>query len=331
MSKRAEILQQEAQLGKPWAQYIFGRLRLLANAPTESFKWLRKAARAGHPYAFYDFAKIFLAGNGINRDLRLAKSFADKARSLHSGMGLLCNMMQLDIAKEYISDGDETEANDVLLSIVQETDESALDAILCSSVGARLANINSSADMYVRAFCYGHIESALLPSIQFFSCEKHALSKLWLDVACRSKSFYSSVKVASSGEMLGWADYNSNRNGTRSKLRQMRNPCGGCGAALAGDRRKYCRCCRTYCYSPDCIATRIVRRSIGTVATGRNAERWRSTCVEFFVLFVLVSLIRCANRRQSEVLDFVSLNAQKLCGVSSMRFCSEIARGSRNR
>ena len=252
VSKRTVILKHEAQLGKPWAQYILGA-HILVNEPTESLCWLRKAARAGNPYAFNEFAKIFLGGKGINRDLRLARSFAEKVRSLHPGIRLWRNRRLLDIAKAHIDDGEENEANDILLSITRETDEIALDAQLCANVAALISEDKVSAEMYARSFCYGRIESALLASIQFSYCEKHALSKLWLDVACRSKALYDSVKVASTGETIGWADYDSYRNDTRSKLREMRNSCGGCGATLEGETRKYCRCCRTSCYcNEDC-------------------------------------------------------------------------------
>ena len=251
-SKRDVILKQEAQLGKPWAQYILGA-HILVNAPTESLYWLRKAARAGNPYAFNEFAKIFLGGNGINRDLRLAKSFAEKVRSLHPGIGLWRNRRLLDIAKAHIDDGEENEANDNLLSITRETDESALDVSLCSNVAALIFEHPSSAEMYARAFCLGHVEAALIASFRFFPGGKYALSKLWRDVTCRSKSFYKSVKVASTGETIGWAAYDEERNRICSHLRGMRNSCGGCGGALSGDRRKYCRCCRTYCYcNEDC-------------------------------------------------------------------------------
>ena len=31
-------------------------------------------------------------------------------------------------------------------------------------------------------------------------------------------------------------------------LRELKNRCGGCDAALAGERRQYCKQCKTYCY-----------------------------------------------------------------------------------
>ena len=251
-SKQDAILKQEAQLGKTWAQYSLGR-RLLANAPTDSLYWLRRAASAGHPCAFLELSGMYLEVEKINRDLKLSRDFIHKARSLHPGMGLHCNTRLLVVANAHISDGEEDEANDILLSITRETDESALDVKLCTSVAASVSDGNVSAEMYVRSFCYGRIESALSASRMFYFCHKYALSKLWLDVACKSKSLYTSAVDADTGETMTWADYEEDREPIRSHLREMRNSCGGCGGALSGERRKYCRCCRTYCYcNEDC-------------------------------------------------------------------------------
>ena len=253
VSKRDAILKQEAQLGKPWAQYVLGLSLFQANETTNSFHWFRKAARAGHPHAFHELSKIFLGGIGIKSNFVLSKHFVDKARSLYSGMGLRCNTVLMEIAIAHISDGKEDEAQAILVSMSRETDESALDAKLCASVAAHINDVNSSAEMYARSFCYGRIESANSASLYFFRASKYGLSKLWLDVACKKKSFFTSEQLARTGETMAWTDYQSDRDEVRSKLREMRNSCGGCGTALAGDRRKYCRRCRTHCYcNEDC-------------------------------------------------------------------------------
>ena len=52
---------------------------------------------------------------------------------------------------------------------------------------------------------------------------------------------------------LFWDHDEHERNEVRSHLREMQDSCGGCGTILSGDRRKYCRCCLTYCYcNEDC-------------------------------------------------------------------------------
>ena len=110
-----------------------------------------------------------------------------------------------------------------------------------------------SAEMNVKCFCHGHVESSISASINFFLCEKYALSKLWLDVAFKTKSMYTYVDIFTTGKKKTWPAYEKERNKIRSKLRKMRNSCGGCGTLLAGETRKYCRCCRTYCYcNEDC-------------------------------------------------------------------------------
>ena len=139
----------------------------------------------------------------------------------------------------------------ILLDIANETDENALDVDISTDVAARLWNAeqyNPSAEMYARSFCCGHIESAHGASLMFSCGERHALSKLWMDVACRSKSLYTNVEVATTGEKRTWKDTRPQRDAMRSKLRELRNSCGGCGVLLAGETRKYCRCCLTYCY-----------------------------------------------------------------------------------
>ena len=143
--------------------------------------------------------------------------------------------------------------NDILLGIMLEADESALDACLCEGAATYLSKDQPAAVMYARGFCYGSIECAISASIDFFYCEKLALSKLWLDVACKTKTLFEISQARYDAKPISWQRYEESRNDIRSRLREMRNSCGGCGAALDGDRRKYCRCCRTYCYcNKDC-------------------------------------------------------------------------------
>ena len=248
-SKKEAILKQEAHLGKAWAQYMYGLSKRSSLVATEeSLHWYRKAASAGNPHAFIELADVLLRGNGINRDLQLSKSFAEKARSLLPNMGLRCNRRLLNIVYAYIKSGKKNEAQEILLSITREADESALDAKLCTGVAARISNDQISAEMYARAFYLGQVESAISASDMFYCIGKYPLSKLWLDVACKSKSLFKSVRKVSTGESLTWSDYHLPRDIIRSKLREMRNSCCGCGSTLEGGTRKYCRCCRTYCY-----------------------------------------------------------------------------------
>ena len=251
-SKHEPILMQEARLGKPWAQCILAS-ELLADSPTVSLYWLRRAASAGHPFAFLILSEIYLEGEKVNLDLKLSRGFAEKARSLHPALGLRCNRRLLDVADAYIESGEKNEANNILLGMARETDENALDADLCCDIASLIIDDHSSAEIYAQSFCYGRIESALSASINFFSCKKLALSKLWMDVACKTSTLYTTVEMLNTGKVITWADQSKYRDSRRSKFREMRNSCGGCRAALGGETRKYCRCCRTYCYcNEDC-------------------------------------------------------------------------------
>ena len=200
---------------------------------------------------------MYCEGKGVSRGLKLSEAFARKARALHADCGLLSNQRLVGIAIAYIQSGAQNEADDILLGIMQEADEGALDAYLCDAVAAFLYGGTPyfSAVMYARSFYYGRIESAISASYEFSCCENPALSKLWLDIACKAKTLYDISQANNNAKPISWQryEYEESRNDIRSRLREMRNSCGGCGAALDVDRRKYCRCCRTYCYcNEDC-------------------------------------------------------------------------------
>ena len=256
LSKRHVTLQNEARLGKAWAYMCLG----VSLHEEEKYEDARdvfvRAAMKGNFDAFLVLSEMYCEGKGVPRDLKISEAYARKARALYTDCGLSSNCCLFGIAELNIDCGDDTAGIALLDDITNEIDENALDINLCTSVAARLWNADkhkSSAEMYVRSFCYGHIESANSASYMFFCGGKFALSKLWLDVACRSKSLYRSIKVVSTDEELTWQDNRPLRDATRSKLREMRNSCGGCGGTLAGESRKYCRCCLTYCYcNEDC-------------------------------------------------------------------------------
>ena len=250
--KRRAIVQSEAASGKAWAQMSVGIDNAKNGMHDEALRWYVQAAMKGHYDAFLALSLVYREGRGVSQDLKLCEIYARKARALNPRCGLSSNWSLLEIAKAYISGGFENTACSILLSIAKDSDENSLaDRSLCLGVAGRLWNAeqyNPSAEMYVRSFCYGHIESAHSASYMFSCGEKLALSKLWLDVSLHSKLLYSYVEVITTGAKRTWQDTRSQRDAARSKLRQMRDSCGGCGAALSGETRKYCRCCRTYCY-----------------------------------------------------------------------------------
>ena len=244
------ILQSELKLGKPWAYNFLGTTLAKDGIHNEALTWYVRAAMKGN-FDALALSEAYREGKGVPQDLKLSEAFARKARALNPDCALSSNYILLRTAVGYIDVEDTENANAILRGIAKEIDENAIDDDLCGRLAAHLWNAeqyNPSAEMYARSFCCGHIESAHSASYMFSCGERHALSKLWFDVARHSKSLYNFVEIFTSGEKRTWKDIRPQRDAMRSKLRELRNSCGGCRATLAGERRKFCRCCLTYCY-----------------------------------------------------------------------------------
>ena len=243
----------EAYSGKAWAQYSYAQ-----DTPCP-FHWLEKAAKQGHPDACLELADEFLHGErGVSLDLEKAKSYAEKAKSLYSGFGLRANEILLDIAEEYLDEGAEEDATVILSGFANETDTNALDGDLCDKAAALLYQLDQyhlAGTLLAKSFCFGMVRSALCASVYYLHSEKYTLSKLWLTVACQTKTDYDCVVPLDDGSSkeISWSDSKDCLDDIRSKLRKNRDSCGGCGAALEGGMRKYCQGCKAYCYcSRDC-------------------------------------------------------------------------------
>jgi hypothetical protein len=218
-----------------------------------------KAASQGHPEAFLALSELCLGQYGHPRDLVTAQAYAKKARSLHPYLRLASNKVLFDIAKQYFEDGAVEEVMAILTDVAKEADPDALDGEVCGTIASlayRIDDYQLASDMFARAFCHGDVQSALRASDSYTRTEHYALSKLWLSVACKTSSgFYYCLKKMDDGTLVPWSSFNlkERRNQIRSKLREIRDSCGGCGAALEGDTRKYCRGCKAFCYcSRDC-------------------------------------------------------------------------------
>ena len=240
-------------MGKAWAQFQYGQTL----AKRVATRWFKKAANQGHPNACLELAFTFRHEDKwvCHRDLELAKSYAEKAKSLYSGFRLRANRALFSIAQEYAQEQATENAIVILTDIANETDTSALDSSLCEKAAACLYGLRQyqlAAKLYTNAFFRGVVRSALGVSLCHAYSKNHALSKLWFSIASQMKNQYVAVDGSTKKE-LSWSDVKSWQDYIQSNLRKNRDSCGGCGAALQGDTRKYCRGCKAYCYcSKDC-------------------------------------------------------------------------------
>ena len=259
-SKEVALLRDQAISGMVWAQHLYGTWLDEKTAVSsdrrleeEAASWYKRAASRGHPEAFLGLSDLYKEGRGCPFDLKLAQAYAKKARALHPFLGLRCNQALVRIAKEHVDNGSVEEALAILLEIANETDTSALKGNLCDNVAMlfyELEEFQFAANMLTDAFCLGQVKAALCASAQYFMSEKYTLCKLWLSIACQTKHDYVNIVLADDGTKTtrSWSDDTGCRDEIRTELRQNRNSCGGCGAALQGDMRKYCRGCKAHCY-----------------------------------------------------------------------------------
>ena len=281
-SRNTSLSLQEATTGKPWAQYSMGIYHFVGDSPNQAFDYMVKAASQGNPEAFLMLSALCLGEGGHPRDLVAAQIFAKKARFFHPDLQLVSNKALLDIAEKYFEDGAVEEFMGILSDIAKQVDPNALDGALCDSIASSAYQINEtqfSSNMWVRAFCFGHVRSALRASDCYFVMRRYALSKLWLSVACKTSSgFHSFVILNDDGnghKPMFWSSlkFKQRRYKIRAALREIRDSCGGCGAALGGDTRQYCRGCKAFCYcSRECQKLHWNRADGGHRAECKEAQ-----------------------------------------------------------
>ena len=237
---------------EPWGQYSLGLIHFFQGnsqvSQNRAFGYMVKAACQGHPEAFIKLSELCLGKLGYPRDLTAAKAFAKKARSLHPALRLVSNRALLDVAEEYFEDGAVEEVNAILSDIAKDADPDALDGKLCTKISAAAFQVKEfqlAGEISARAFCYGVVRSALVASDCYIRDENYALGKLWLFVACRTKSAKGELEEI---DQMFWPRFKERRDEIRTELREIRDSCGGCGAALEGDTRKWCRGCKAFCY-----------------------------------------------------------------------------------
>ena len=245
----------KAKSGKSWAQFLvacicLGPEKSRFGTPENAFTWLKRAAAQNEPVSIRRLALMY--GNreeGCPRDLKIARAYAKTIGRLHADTRLLCSQTLIMVAEEYLNDGNKDEAMTTVQDVVRDADEVGLGLdycrrlcwILCGAYTAPnetkcYAMLNRIQSRQLRL---GEIEFALLTCSNHYNIGEFALSKLWFQVACKTRHDFSGKNECT------WPD---SRKQIRSKTREIRNACGGCGASLEGERRQYCRGCRAYCY-----------------------------------------------------------------------------------
>ena len=173
-------------------------------------------------------------------------------------MRLLSNQALIGIAEAYLNDGEKGEAVATLVDVVRDADEVGLDLDYCKKVSSILcgayADWNEAkchallSRIQSRQFRLGEIEFALLACSNHHEIGEFALSKLWLELALKTRHGFRGFFKLGGNDKWVWSDTKERRKKIRSELREIRNACGGCGVSLEGERRQYCRGCRAYCY-----------------------------------------------------------------------------------
>ena len=219
--------------------------------------WLKRAASQNHPGALQRLSWKFVDGKvGCPRDLAIVRAYARKVGVVHADMRVLSNEAPILVANAYLNDGKKNEAVATLTDVVRDADEVGLCLDNCKIVDWVLYNaVDDEADSRallsrIRSRCFrlGDVKYALLSSWNHHEIGEFALSKLWLELALKTKHGFRGLARLGGKGLCTWPESKERRQEIRSELREIRNSCGGCGAALEGERRKYCRGCRTYCY-----------------------------------------------------------------------------------
>ena len=237
-------LKKHAKKGATWAQYLLGRCYELGEYVTksdyEAKRWYEKAARQGHPLAMFGVAEFYKEGcGGYSIDLVKARQLAEKITSMSVDLGLTnaCRALLIEIADEYVK-LQTTVATNEAMSILMPLAEDGV-AIAQKKVGLSFRNTSdflSAKHWFAAAALQGDKDAAL----KAFRCcvktgETVPEAKFWFDIFSKTEIMLDDSERMTIKEI-------------GRIFRQIRNICGECCNMIEGDRRLYCRQCKTYCY-----------------------------------------------------------------------------------
>mmetsp|Transcript_32227 Transcript_32227/g.70839 ORF Transcript_32227/g.70839 Transcript_32227/m.70839 type:complete len:368 (-) Transcript_32227:353-1456(-) len=233
---RTGSLKKHAKKGRAWGQFLLGlrfaRGNSVSQSDYEAKRWFEKASKQGHPDATLNLGVCHLDGRGgCSVDLYKAREFFEKAMTLDSHLADRCHGFLFRIAQRV--DSPETKKS-ILISLANEGYAEAQN-----NLGRVLMKENDRSNAkawLVAAALQGDGFSARNILVYCKDLLDMPEAHFWLNIVLRSEEKKDDAVIQKSIEAI------------TANLRKLRDSCGGCGADLVGDRRKYCKQCRTYCY-----------------------------------------------------------------------------------
>lgn len=242
-SKTENMIRNNANLGRPWAQYCLAKDLGCSEA---SMNWLEKAAANGHPGACLELAFYNVLGKETPQNLARAENYAERARAIHSKFVPETNDLLICIACQHFKGNDDAAAERILSRLIADDRASSIMSKVGDLLFDRMEWYDLAALAYERCAMEGCISAPLDVAFCYINIEKYSLGRIWL-------LYTNKTRVAFAIEPSEWSKDQDRRDECRGILREIRDECGGCGAALEGETRKYCAGCRTHCYcSRDC-------------------------------------------------------------------------------
>ena len=256
ISSTYRLLRDQAHLGHPHAQFESAMQLELDGHPLRSATiWREKAAAQGHPFAFINLAESSRTGHGCQRDVGLARMYAERAKELHAAYAPLANAELATIAHVYLSKGSASIAKEIVDSLLRHqldyktnpAGEVPIDCVCCQRLLPLLEQLEYREDqirmvqarnitLQIRHRIVSPVELAIraadggaLVLANFFVRCIVLIKEHCVDEESSSKSKQSRMEIHRS-------------------LRELRRRCSGCGISLRGCPKKICNGCRTHSY-----------------------------------------------------------------------------------
>mmetsp|Transcript_15029 Transcript_15029/g.32390 ORF Transcript_15029/g.32390 Transcript_15029/m.32390 type:complete len:369 (-) Transcript_15029:239-1345(-) len=226
-----------AKKGAAWGQYSLGvsyhKGALISQSDYDAKRWFEKAAKQGHPEAILNMSFFHLEGlGGCSIDFRKASELAEKAKSIYPLLADKCHALLVTIA--YRIRPDSSEAKSILLPLAEEGYTKAQ-----CELGITMCNEGDimKAKRWLEAAALQRDSTSVYNTLLACTRLKNmAETSFWFNIFSRSEMMPPDQEAKKCVETIG------------RKLRMLRDSCGECGTDLVGDRRLYCKQCRTYCY-----------------------------------------------------------------------------------